>query len=90
MVPPRRGGARQLAAPGVRVMRAYAYQEPSHWLLKFVRRRAVMWPFVARLALACLLAACWAVLAPACWLCVKLGDAGHAVGGWAGLDTREW
>ena len=32
----------------------------------------------------------WLLLIPPAWLCVKIGNAGHALAGWCGFESREW
>jgi hypothetical protein len=70
-------------------MKVYVLPEPSRVLTHHVFVAKAKWPWL-RWPLAFFLVMVWALLIPPAWAVIKLGDLGHRVAGWCGLDSREW
>jgi hypothetical protein len=43
-----------------------------------------------RYPIAFVLVLLWLLLIPPSWIAIKLGQIGHAIAGWCGLDSHEW
>lgn len=70
-------------------MKAYAYGAPQRGLQRALRRVVERFPRLRPIAQTLVFVVAFAVL-PLARLLVLIGEAGHALGGWCGWETREW
>lgn len=70
-------------------MKLYYYGQPAGTLVRWCLRVREQWRWTRHL-LAARIVLAWALLIPPAWLLVKLGNLGHGIAGWCGLDSREW
>lgn len=70
-------------------MKVFYYGAPSSLLPKalLAMREKAKW---LHYPLAVVLVMFWVLLIPPSWIAIKLGQMGHAIAGWCGLDSHDW